>query len=183
MFSPTSIANFLACQHLTALDRAAAAEQIKRPFFADPLLDFLIKLGQAHEQAYLTQLTEQGLTIVEIPTDGSRRDAAARTVEAIRGGADVIYQATFLDDQWYGRADFLIRVDKPSELGAFSYEVVETKLARSTKARAIIQLCFYSDLLSRIQGVVPELMHVVLGGAAPAEEFPVPRFSAYFRKI
>ena len=32
--------------------------------------------------------------------------------------------------------------------------MVETKLARSTKARAIIQLCFYSDLLAEIQGVV-----------------------------
>jgi uncharacterized protein len=126
MFSPTSIANFLACQHLTALDRAEAAEQIKRPYFADPLLDFLIRLGQADEQAYLTQLTDQGLKVVGIPTDGSRRDAAARTVEAICGGADVIYQATFLEGKWYGRADFLIRVDKPSALGSFAYEVVET---------------------------------------------------------
>jgi uncharacterized protein len=183
MFSPTSIANFVACQHLTALDRAAEAKQIKKPYFADPLLDFLIKLGEAHEQAYLTQLTDQGLTIVEIPTDGSRRDAAARTIEAIRGGADVIYQASFLDDQWYGRADFLIRVDKPSDLGAFSYEVVEAKLARSTKARAIIQLCFYSDHLSRIQGVVPDSMHVVLGGGAKPESFFVQRYLAFFRKI
>src|SRR5436190_909951 len=183
MFSPTSIANFLACQHLTALDRAEAAEQIKRPYFADPGLDLLIKLGQAHEQAYLAQLTGQGFTIVEIPTEGSRQDAAARTIEAIRDGADVIYQATFLDDHWYGRADFLIRVDKPSELGAFSYEVVETKLARSTKARAIIQLCFYSDLLSTIQGVMPDYMHVVLGGGAKPEEFFVQRYRAFFRKI
>ena len=99
MFSPTAIANFLACQHLTALDRAKAAGEIKKPFFADPLLDFLIRLGQAHEQAYLTQLADQGLTIVEIPTEGSRQDAAARTIEAIRGGAEVIYQASFLADQ------------------------------------------------------------------------------------
>ncbi len=72
MFSPTSIADFLACQHLAALNQAEVTGEIKRPLFADPLLDFLIKLGQAHEQAYLTQLTDQGLTIVEIPTDGSR---------------------------------------------------------------------------------------------------------------
>src|SRR5436190_3520516 len=183
MFSPTSIANFLACQHLTALDRAEAAEQIKRPYFADPGLDLLIRLGQAHEQSYLTKLTEEGRKIAQIPTDGSRHDTAARTVEAIRSGADVIYQATFLDDEWYGRADFLVRVDKPSDLGAFSYEVVEAKLARSTKARAIIQLCFYSDLLSRIQGVVPDYMHVVLGGGAKPEEFFVQRYRAFFRKI
>jgi uncharacterized protein len=250
MFSPTSIADFLACQHLTALNRVEAAGQIKRPYFADPLLDLLIRLGEAHEREYLEQLAQEGRAIVEVPTEGSRRAAAAKTVEAIRSGAEVIYQATFLANQdglerkrpacqaagdppttasedacapvnvsdlgtdaqlrlpgvdeastgprldpvaitsgtdfitsWYGRADFLIRVDKPSELGEFSYEVVETKLARSTKARAIIQLCFYSDLLARIQGVVPDYMHVVLGGGAKPEKFSVPRYLAFFRKI
>ncbi len=184
MFSPTSIANFLACQHLTALNRAEAAGQIKRPFFADPGLDLLIRLGLAHEETYLRHLAEeQNLLIARIPSDISWKDAAAQTVAAIRGGAEVIYQATFLAEQWQGRADFLTRVEKPSALGPWSYEVVETKLARSTKARAIIQLCFYSDLLSTIQGVVPDYMHVVLGGGAKPEKFSVRRYFAYFRKV
>jgi uncharacterized protein len=183
MFSPSSIANFLDCQHLTALDRAAVTGKMKRPFFADPGRDLLIKLGQAHEQDYLRKLVEEGRKIAEIPNEGDGQGAAARTIAAIRGGADVIYQPTFLDDQWYGRADFLIRVDTPSELGAFSYEVVETKLARSTKARAIIQLCFYSDLLSRIQSVAPYYMHVVLGGGANPERFFVQQYLAFFRKV
>ncbi|HLE64059.1 MAG TPA: TM0106 family RecB-like putative nuclease [Pyrinomonadaceae bacterium] len=84
---------------------------------------------------------------------------------------------------WGGRADFLVRVDKSSRLGNFSYEVVEAKLARSTKARAIIQLCFYSDLLSTIQGVEPDYMHVVLGGGAQPEKFSLQRYLAYFRKV
>lgn len=184
MFSPTSIANFLACQHLTALNRAEAAGQIKRPFFADPGLDLLVKLGLAHEAAYLRHLAEeQNLQIAKVPSDISWRDAAAQTVAAIRDGAEVIYQATFLSDQWQGRADFLIRVDKPGTRDPWSYEVVETKLARSTKARAIIQLCFYSDLLSTIQGVMPDYMHVVLGGGAQPEKFSVHRYLAYFRKV
>jgi hypothetical protein len=50
MFSPTAIADFLACRHLTALNRAAAAAgEIKKPKFADPGLELLIKLGLAHE--------------------------------------------------------------------------------------------------------------------------------------
>lgn len=184
MFSPTSIANFLACQHLSALDRAEAAGEIQKPFFADPGLDLLIKLGLAHEEAYLRHLTEvRNLEIARIATDLSLKDAAAETVAAIRDGAQVIYQATFYSEQWQGRADFLIRVEKPSALGPWSYEVVETKLARSTKARAIIQLCFYSDLLSAIQGVVPDYMHVVLGGGAHPEKFSVHRYLAYFRKV
>jgi len=46
----------------------------------------------------------------------------------------------------YGRADFLRRVEQPSKLGGFSYEVLDTKLARSPKAKFLVQLAFYSDL-------------------------------------
>ncbi|MBA2528234.1 MAG: TM0106 family RecB-like putative nuclease [Pyrinomonadaceae bacterium] len=184
MFSPTSIADFLACQHLTALNRARAAGEIKKPFFPDPGLELLKKLGLAHEQAYLRYSAEdRGLEISKIPDEISWNEAAAQTVAAIHRGAEVIYQATFITGQWHGRADFLIRVEKPSGLGDWSYEVVETKLARSTKARAIIQLCFYTDLLSTIQGVVPDYMHVVLGGGAQPEKFSVQRYLAYFRKV
>ena len=98
-------------------------------------------------------------------------------------GAEAIYQATFMDGTWGGRADFLLRVETPSKLGPWSYEVVETKFAKSTKARAIIQLCFYSDLVAGIQGVEPRRMHVVLGGGAEAEEFRVQRYLAYFCKV
>src|SRR6185295_6474021 len=84
---------------------------------------------------------------------------------------------------WGGRADFLIRVETPSKLGPWSYEVVETKLAKSTKAGALIQLCFYSDLVATIQGLEPRRMYVVLGGGAAAEEFQVQRYLAYFRKV
>src|SRR5260370_3689415 len=143
MYSPSAIADFLACQHLAALNRAANAGEIKKPYFPDPGLELLKKLGLAHEQRYLRQLTEeQGLKIVSVPDGISWSAAATQTVEAMCAGAEVIYQASFLTTEWYGRADFLLRVDKPSQLGDWSYEVVETKLARSTKARAIIQLCF-----------------------------------------
>jgi predicted RecB family nuclease len=184
MFSPTSLANFLACQYLTALDRAEAAGQIKKPFFADPGLELLVKLGLAHEEKYLRYLTEeQNLQVTRIAQGTSWDDAVAKTVAAIGNGVQVIYQAAFSSQQWQGRADFLIRVEKPSERNGWSYEVVETKLARSTKARAIIQLSFYSDLLSRIQGAVPEYMHVVLGDGAHPETFSVHRYLAYFRKV
>ena len=184
MFSPTSLANFLACQHLTALDRAEAAGQLKKPFFADPGLDLLVKLGREHEEKYLRYLSqERNLQVTRITQGTSLEDAAAETVAAIHNGAQVIYQAAFSSQQWQGRADFLIRVEKPSKLNDWSYEVFEAKLARTTKARAIIQLSFYSDLLSGIQGVMPDHMHVVLGNGEDPEKFSVHRYLAYFRKI
>jgi predicted RecB family nuclease len=147
-------------------------------------VDLLQKLGLEHEQRYLLELAQKnGFAIAQIDVNGRWEDAVAETVRALREGVDAVYQATFLDGTSGGRSDFLIRVDKPSTLGAWSYEVVETKLARSTKATALVQLCFYSDLLARIQGVEPQWMHVVLGGAASPERFQVQRYIAYFRKV
>jgi len=184
MFSATDVANFLACHHLLTLDRAGAAGQIEKPYFQDPGIEVLRELGARHEQAYLRHLTvDQGLDVTKIPTDISWAEAAAQTVDALRRGASIVYQATFQNGTWHGRSDFLIRVPKPSSLGAWSYEPLETKLALSTKAGALIQLCFYADLLLQIQGVQPDSVHAVLGGRTEAEKFPLEQYIAYFRKV
>ena len=60
-----------------------------------------------------------------------------------------------------GRADVLLRVDKPSQLGSWSYEVVDTKLSQETKGGTLVQLSLYADLLAGIQGIPPEMVHVV----------------------
>jgi uncharacterized protein len=184
MFSATDIASFLACRHTETLSRAESMDEIAKPFFKNPAVDLLRKLGLEHEQRYLRELAEKGgLSITEIAIGGSWKDAVAETVQALRQGADAVYQGTFLDAPWGGRSDFLVRVNTPSALGSWSYEVVETKLARSTKATALLQLCFYSELLSRIQGTEPQWMHVVLGGTAAPERFQVQRYIAYFRRV
>jgi uncharacterized protein len=182
VYSASDVANFLACHHIATLERACAAGEIKRPHFDDPSVEVLQKLGLEHEQLYLKHLREtRGLSVTEVPEHGE--EAAAATLEAVQRGDPAIYQATFVSGPWRGRADFLLRVDTRSRLGEWSYEAVDTKLARSTKAGAIIQLCFYSDLLAQIQGIEPANMHVVLGGNCEGERFPVQRYIAYFRWI
>jgi predicted RecB family nuclease len=184
VFSATDIASFLACRHTATLARAESKNEITKPFFKNLSVDLLRTLGNEHEQRYLRELAEKGgLSIIQIAVGGNRKDAVAETVQALRQGVDAVYQGTFLDGQWGGRSDFLLRVNTPSALGSWSYEVVETKLARSTKATALVQLCFYSDLLARIQGTEPQWMHVVLGGTAIPERYQVQRYIAYFRKV
>lgn len=183
MYFATDIANFLACRHISTLDREKREGKLDKVIYADPGAELLRKLGLEHEQAYLTKLKSRGLRIAEISTDTLWSQAAEATRAAMAEGVGVIYQATFIQEPWGGRADFLRRVETPSDLGAWSYEAVETKLARSTKARALIQLCLYSELIAAIQGREPENMHVVLGRGAEPEEFPVQRYIAYFRKI
>jgi predicted RecB family nuclease len=184
MFSASDVANFLACHHLMTLDRAQAAGQIERPYFHDLGVELLWELGIRHEQAYFRYLTQaQGLQIAEISTTISWAEAVAHTLDALRRGVSVIYQATFQDGPWHGRSDFLIRVPKVSSLGPWSYEPLETKMARSTRAGALIQLCFYADLLRTVQGVQPDWVHIVLGGGINPEKYRLEQYMAYFRKI
>ena len=81
-------------------------------------------------------------------------------------GAEGIYQATFYDGNWRGHADVLRRVEVPSDLGAWSYEVWDTKLARHVKGSAVLQLSLYTQMLGAAQGLTPEWMYVALGGSA-----------------
>ncbi len=67
MFSATDIAYFLACQHIATLNRAEERKEVTKPFFNDPTIDLLRKLGLDHERQYLRQLAEKdSLTVVQI---------------------------------------------------------------------------------------------------------------------
>ena len=68
--------------------------------------------------------------------------------------------------------------------GAWSYEVFDTKLARETKAETILQLCVYSYLLGKLQGVRPQGMHVVTPGRDfEPESYRVDEYAAYYRLL
>ena len=192
VFAATDLVAYLACEHLTQLERAALAKLVKRPMRDDPELDIIRKRGFQHEARYLADLEADGRITVKIDLDGSIEDrgdqlraAAAKTIAAMAAGADVIYQATFFDGTWRGHADFLLRVDdprRPSAWGSYHYEVADTKLARHVKASAILQICSYIDQLERLQGVRPEWLHVAIGGSARAvERLRVDDYMAYYR--
>ena len=83
------------------------------------------------------------------------------TLEAMRAGSEVIVQGALAEGSWSGRPDILRRVEVPSGLVGWSYEVIDTKLARETRSGTILQLSLYSDLLGSVQGVSPERMYVV----------------------
>ena len=192
VYAATDLVGYLACEHLTQLERAALAGLTKRPERNDPELDIIRKRGFEHERRFLADLRSEGRSVVEIDLDGSIEDrgdqlraAAAATIEAMAQGPDVIFQATFFDGSWRGHADFLLRVDapdRPSRWGPYHYEVADTKLARHVKASAVLQICSYVEMLTPIQGVAPDWMHVALGGSGHAvERLRVDDFMAYYR--
>ena len=99
----------------------------------------------------------------------------------MRAGTDVIFQGTFFDGRWRGHPDFLLRRDdRPSDLGSWSYDVADTKLAKRVKAAAILQMCVYADQLARLQGIPPETISVVTGDRQ-AHPHRLDDYAAYYR--
>ncbi|MDR7456479.1 MAG: TM0106 family RecB-like putative nuclease [Armatimonadota bacterium] len=194
VYAATDLVGFLACEHLTALERAALHGLVPRPQRIDPELEVIQRRGREHEARYLAERQREGRTVVTVEPDGYLADAGERlraaasaTERAMAGGAEVIYQATLFDGRWRGHADFLQRVDspaRPSRWGPYHYEVVDTKLARQIKAGAVLQLCSYVELVTALQGVQPEFMYVALGGSARAvERLRVDDYMAYYRAV
>jgi uncharacterized protein len=182
-FSPSDLNHFVDCEHLSRLDVLALDGDVI-PRDKDPQADIIRAKGFEHERAWLEHLRADGRQIIEIDT-GVEPDwagAAARTTEAMRAGAEVIYQGVFLDGSWRGIADFLFRVDSASALGSWSYEAADAKLARHPRPKFILQLCWYSEQLQRIQGVGPARMHVVLGSGETAS-YRLSDFLAYYRSV
>ncbi len=159
--SATDLANHLACRHLTSLDRGVAEGRWKASDWFRPEAAVLRERGLEHERAYLLHLERGGRRITRLDEDATGEGAIDKTRAEMRSGADVIAQATLVAGRWFGRADVLLRVERPSRLGAWSYEALDTKLAQETKAGAILQLCLYSELLEEAQGARPEHMYVV----------------------
>jgi predicted RecB family nuclease len=182
--SAHDLINHVSCQHLTALDFAAAEGRLKPPFWRDPGLEALQLRGLEHEKAYLDHLREQGVAITEISGSGSEEGALARTRAAMASGVEAISQAVLGNGRWRGRADVLRRVSRTSGLGDWSYEAIETKLAREARPGAILQLCVYSELIAEIQGVTPERAHIVPPGSGlEPDTFRLLDFLAYFRHV
>ncbi len=131
----------------------------------DDLLARTAALGADHEQRRLDQLRADFGTVRTIGhpsyTIAGFTAAADATRQAIADGAPVVYQAAMFDGRFVGFADFLIRA------GA-GYEVTDTKLARSAKVTALLQLAAYADTLAAAGVPIAPQAQLILGDGAVA---------------
>jgi len=177
----TDVANFLGCRHRAGLEMAAASGALAKPVFDDPLLEALFRRGLEHERRYVESLAAGARKLIELGKVRDPERAASLTLEAMEAGADVIVQAALRHERWQGRPDVLVRVAGASRFGAWSYEAEDTKLARETRAGAILQLCLYCELLERAQGTRPAQFRIVTPRGV--HTYRLDDFAAYFRWV
>lgn len=146
----------------------------------DEELKILQERGLKHEAEFLEQLKASDQSVHVVATEGRKpRDLAAETLEAMRAGHDVVFQAYLASGSFAGYADFLYKVPGASDLGDHHYEPWDTKLALSVKPYFMVQLCCYAELLEAIQGRRPEHVGVILGNQERARHRSSDFYFAY----
>lgn len=181
IYSPSDLSAHSSCKHLTQLNKQHSKGEIADPeVYTNRVLLMLMEKGIMFEENHLQEIKDQEKTVAEISTDDPH--AEKHTIDAMKAGMDVIYQARLKEaGKWSGWADFLKKVDKPSDLGNWSYEVWDTKLSNETKAGTILQIGLYSERVAKIQGITPENMGVIKPEGE--EYFRYDEYAAYIRLV
>ncbi|MFL2640254.1 MAG: TM0106 family RecB-like putative nuclease [Dehalococcoidia bacterium] len=149
----------------------------------DEMDKFLSDKGKEHEDLFLKYLREEyGAENVAEIEEGSPTAMLEATITAMEAGYKVIFQAYLERDHFRGKADFLVRREGKSKLGAYHYEAWDTKLAKTTRPYFLVQLCCYSWMLEKIQGKVPEETVVVLGDKTK-DRFRIAAYYSYFQNL
>jgi predicted RecB family nuclease len=144
VYSASDLAAAARCEY--ALLRVFDAKLGRGPAVTveDELLARTAVLGDEHERRRLDRLRDEfEVAVIGRPayTLAGLTAAAEATQRAIADGVPVVYQAAMFDGRFVGFADFLVRDDE-------QYRVVDTKLARSAKVPALLQLAAYADTLA-----------------------------------
>ncbi|HET6733934.1 TM0106 family RecB-like putative nuclease, partial [Mycobacterium sp.] len=164
IYSASDLAAASRCEY--ALLRAFDAQLGWGPSVAveDALLARTVLLGGEHEQRHLDELrdlAEDTVAIIGRPkyTVAGLTAAAEQTMRAVDRRASVIYQGAMFDGRFVGFADFLV-------FDGQQYRLRDTKLARSVKVEALLQLAAYAETLSAAGVPVAPEVELVLGDGA-----------------
>jgi predicted RecB family nuclease len=166
IYSASDLAAAARCEY--ALLRSFDAQLGRGPAASadDELLARTARLGGEHEQRHLAELraaADDNVAVIGRPsyTAAGLTAAAAATRSAVDRRVPAIYQAAMFDGRFVGFADFLV-------LEGERYRLRDTKLARSVKVEALLQLAAYADTLAAEGVPVADEVELLLGDGAVA---------------
>ncbi len=87
-------------------------------------------------------------------------DAFVATLELMKQGKN-IYHGVLMSDDWVGMPDLLEARPGKSKLGDFYYVVYDAQNSLDMRDEYKFQLVFYSLILERIQGVIPQEAYII----------------------
>ncbi len=184
-YSPSDLISYLEGDFAAWMQRRQAEQKAGRtslafsPDEADAEQDLVTRQGAQHEAAVLAVLRARLGDCEEVP---SGDHSVEQTLAAMRKGRRLIYQGHLTAGEWHGYPDFLVRTDSPSQLGAWAYWPVDSKLARSSKPYFLIQLSAYAEFLQHTQGLRPRQLGFVFGNRLE-QTFETERYFSFYRYL
>lgn len=172
IYSPSDLVEYSKNRLVSYLDHKRVAQGPKssdyQPDEADDALKLLFRKGIEHELAFLARLKREN-QVVEIPQHGRIEERIMMTVQAMKEGAEIIYQGCLQAGSLGGIADFLVRTPNPTGVKSvidgeerdYHYVPWDTKYNKEAKPTHLLQLCAYVDMLEALQGYRPETVAVV----------------------
>ncbi|TSA47883.1 MAG: TM0106 family RecB-like putative nuclease, partial [Actinomycetales bacterium] len=182
VISPQDIIAELECNHRLHLEWSVINKLLPPAEKENsPELELLAEQGQIHESNIAEQFKLSG-TFIDIGKPSFTFEALTathqRTMKAIAGGVETIYQAAFFNGSFMGFADFLVLLKDENGVpikdaqGRFIYDPIDAKSARSAKRAAVLQVATYAAMMQELNLATPHNVHLWLGGdskwSAPA---------------
>jgi predicted RecB family nuclease len=179
-YTPSRLKDYLNCKHKIFLEANKNKLGLKKK---DKNISDLKRLekGNLHEDEYYKLLKNKYLKVIDIKKlNISSEEKYQKTIESMKVGFDIIRGGYLKDDKWSGEFDFLQKSEKyKSNLGEYSYEVIDTKNTSGVKTDHIIQVGMYSYLLEKIQGLTPQSFFILLKDLKK-EEIKVSQVNEFF---
>lgn len=176
VISASDLAVFTSCPwRLARLADEKLGKGVSVLAITDPMMDLVARLGLEHEARQLDILTSL-MDVTELsyePADPHDADtwratidrARQETLDALSSDTGALFQATLYEEVlpdaplpigFQGFADFIVRQGDV-------WEIWDSKLARSAKDHALIQLAAYADQLERLGVALAPTVRIVLG--------------------
>lgn len=175
VWSASDLTSAASCEYafLRRLDEKRGRVAKQAPV-EDALQDQIAKLGLAHESRVLARFLDvhgeheigrvggvRQLAMATSTTRSGLQDVVTRTADAFAGEPDVVFQAGFFDGEFHGHADFVRRTPD-------GWVVADTKIARTAKVSALLQVAAYADQLDRMGLDAAPTVEIILGTGAVA---------------
>ena len=115
-------------------------------------------------------------------TTASPRSSRSKLERRWRTGHDVIFQATLLSGVLYGRADFLRRVERPSQLGDLQLRSARHEARAQREGEVRRAACVLLRPSRRLRRASRRRLMHSSSATAPSRAFRVADYSRYFRQ-
>ncbi|PLW80479.1 hypothetical protein C0585_02175 [Candidatus Woesearchaeota archaeon] len=177
IITATHFYNFVQCPHRLFLDTYETEDE------KVPISEFMkskIDQGMIHEKDAV-----KDLEFSEVQYETSE-EGFKKTLDLMKKGVNQIYQCVLVHEDLLGRPDLLIRKEGESIFGNYYYEAIDIKSGKNLKKEYRMQVIFYTYILGKIQGFLPEKGYVI---NSQKEEIPFnispeyPEFKKALKKI